>query len=241
MGSGSDQTASNSTGPHVPGWMLPFLQNTGSQWEGAQGNLPDITQLYQNTPELGTAPLNNEQWADISGTQNTGQNLLASGGAFGGQGAAGNQLNSFLSTNGPSAATQAAEQNFQDFALPTLQSQAALSGLGTSGAGLEAYASGAEQASVPFLQTDEANKLSAANSLGSLGNTEFNQLEGGLQAGSGAAALPQQQEQLQLQNLFNQQQQQQQFGQQVQMGPESLFGNIIGGGSSTSVNTPSKF
>lgn len=241
MGSGSDTTSGQQTSPHVPPWMAPFLKNTASQWETAQGNLPDISQLYNQIPELQTAQLNSGQTGDIGNIQGTGNQLQASGGAFGGQQQAANQYNQFLSQTGPSAATQQAEQNFTNFENPVLESQASLSGLGNSGAALEASAVGAEQAAVPFLQQDQADKLTAANSLSSLGNTEFQQLQGGQQNALNASTIPQQLQQTEMQNLFNQQNTQQQFGQQVQFGPESLFGNAIGGGSSTSVNTPSKF
>ena len=241
MGSGSTTQGGQQTSPHIPPWMAPLLHNTASQWGSAQGNLPDISQLYNQIPELQTAQLNSGQTSDIGNIQGIGNQLQQSGGAWGGQQQAGNQLENFLSTNGPSAATQQAEQNFTNFENPVLESQASLSGLGNSGAALEASATGAAQAAVPFLQQDVQNKLSAANQLGALGGQEFGQLQGGQQNALNASTIPQQLQQTELQNLFNQQNTRQQFGQQVQFGPESLFGNAIGGGSSTSLTTPSKF
>lgn len=242
MGGGGDTSQSNTSQPHIPAGLIPYFQQGEQQLIGAQGNLPDISQLYAQIPELQVPGLEGAQTGLIGQFENLGNQYGASGGANPLQQQAGSSLSNFLDQGGqPSAATQQAEKNFSTFQAPQIQQSANLAGLGNSGAALEAEAEGSAQAAVPFLQADQTNQLNAAGQMGQLGGQEFGQQQTALTSALQAAGMPYQIAEQQAQALFNQQQQKQQFGQQVQFGPSQLFPNVIGGGSSTSVNTPSKF
>ena len=219
MGSGGDTSKSSQSGPNIPAWLRPFLTNTAKDWTSAQGQLPDISQLYSQIPMLNVPGLQGNELNAINQFEQTGNSMFNSGGANSAQQGAQGQLESFINQSGPSASTQAAEKSFNDFAAPEIMSQASLMGLGNSGAGLEAISQGQERALVPFLQQDEQNKLSAAGQLGSLGGQEFGQLQSSMASALEAAGMPRDIATQQSQALFNQQQQRQQFGQQVQMGP----------------------
>lgn len=239
MGSGSTQQSGNQSAPHVPEWQQPLYKNTASQWEQAQGGLPNISQLYSDIPLLNIPGLNSGQLGAIGQFQSMGQNPgqlnQSEQNAF-------NTLSSFAGSAGqPSAATQAEMKEFAALQAPLVQSQSALAGQGNSGAGTEALALSQEQAAVPFLQQDQANSLSAAGGLSQLGGQQYGQSVENITNALQASGMQYDVAQQQAQALYNQQQQQQQFGQQVQMGPQSQFPGMWGGGFSSQSVTPSKF
>jgi hypothetical protein len=235
MGSGSDTSSSQQTVPTIPKWLKPLLVGEERQYEQGQDKLPSIAQLFGMVPQQGTAPFTAQQNALIS--QISGLNGQLNPAEQAAQG----QYNQFLSQNGPSAATQQEEQNFSQLQAPQILQQAALMGQGNSGAALSALSQGQETALVPFLQQDTQNKLTAAGDLQGLGTQQYNQQTQDLQNALVAAGMPQQLAQQQADALFQQLEQQFQYAQGIQTQPFGLFGNAIGGGSSTSINTPSKF
>lgn len=222
---------------------------------GIQGT-PSIAQLFQNVPLLGTAPLNRQQRTDINALQGqTGPNAatnsaLAGLTALGANGADLSQPNaalaSFLGTPGtPSAATKAAEKEFNDLIAPEVLQQSVLAGGGNSGGALSAIANANEQALVPLLQSDQANTLSAAqalsgnqlsnaqlkqgalNQLGSLGQNQQTLTQNALENALTAAGLKQQTAQQLAQSLYNQQQQGWQLAQQTQQSPQQWFQDLV--------------
>lgn len=235
MGSGSDKTANQQTPPYIPGWLKPLLTHEAKQYEAGQAELPSIGQLFGMVPEQGTAPFSAQQDALIN--QISGLNGQLNPAEQAAQG----QYNQFLSQNGPSEATQQEESNFNQLQAPAILQQAALMGQGNSGAALSALSQGQESALVPFLQQDTQNKLTAAGDLQGLGTQQYNQQTQDLQNALQAAGMPQQLAQQQADALFQQLEQQFQYAQGIQTQPFGLFGNVIGGGGSTSINTPSKF
>src|SRR5712671_930939 len=216
-GGGSQDITMHSSLPQVPAPLRKYFYNTARGLGSAQGNLPSITDLYNSTPLLGTAQLGQNELNDIQGFQNNiGPNAAQNQAAQGFQ--------NFMGQNGqPSTATNAALKEFNDLQAPAIMGQAALSGLGTSGAGLAALAQGQEQALVPFMQQDLQNQLSAASGLGNLGGQEASQMQQQLQNALQAAGMPREISQTMMQNLFNQSQQKQQLAQQVQMGGAKQF------------------
>jgi len=234
MGSGGGTTNTKQSHPTVPSWLAPLLKSDVTQFQQAEKNLPSLSALYGQVPLQGTAPFTPEQnalIAQISGR--SGQLNPAEQAAQG-------QYEQFLGQKGPSAATLAELQQFNDLQAPAILQQANLMGQGTSGAALSALAQGQESALVPFLQQDEQNKLTAASDLQGLGTQEFNQQTTDLANALQAAGMPQQLAQQQADALFQQLQQKFQFAQGVQTAPFGLLGSTIGGGTSGSVTTQPK-
>lgn len=230
----SQSGSSTQSRPTGPPWLMKYFKNIGGDYAKGMQNLPDITGLYGGVPLLGTAGLTDQQNQDIQGFQNNIGPNAAQNQAAGG-------FENFLGQNGqPSTATQAALKEFNDLQAPEIQSQAALQGLGTSGASLAALAQGQEQALVPFMQQDLQNQLSAAGGLGQLGGQEANQMQTQLQNALAAAGMPQQIQQEIMQNLFNQGQQKWNFAQGIQTGGAAQFPSLIGGGSTTSQSSSSQ-
>ena len=197
MSGGSDQSTTNQSGPFMPTWLRKLLGSDSKQWQQAIGGLPSISQLYGMVPQQGVAPL--------TGTQNSLINTISGQtGALNSaeQGAQG-QYNQFLGQNGPSAATRAEMQQFNDLQAPAILQQAGLMGQGNSGAALSALAQGQESAAVPFLQQDEQNKMSAAQGLQGLGAQQYSQQTQDLQNALQAAGMPQQIAQQQADALFS--------------------------------------
>lgn len=226
-GGGTSDITTHAGLPAMPKFLMKYFGNTARGLTSAQGQLPDITSLYNNTPLLGTAQLGQNELNDIQGFQNNIGPNAAQNQAAGG-------FQQFLGQNGkPSEATQAALKEFNDLQAPAIMGQAALSGLGTSGAGLAALAQGQEQALVPFMQGDLQNQLSAAGGLGNLGGQEAQQMQQQLQNALQAAGMPREISQQMMQNLFNQSQQKQDLAKQVQMGGSQQFPSLIGGGTSS--------
>lgn len=231
---------SNSTGsgsqtqwqspPTIPKWLKPYYKNTASQLEAAQGNLPNITDLYGSVPLLNVMGPTGNELSDISQFQNIAQNPnnpLENAAAYG--------YSNFLGGpgGGPSAATQAALQQFNTLQAPSILSNAALMGQGNSGAALTALTQGQESALVPFMQQDLQNQLSASQGLASLGGQEASQQQTDLSNALQAAGLPREIADQQAQALFNQQQQQWQFASGIQTGGQAQFPSLLGGGTGT--------
>lgn len=82
IGDGGDSGSNTTSTPIIPQWLKNLEKNTGVNWENAQGQLPSISQLYNNTPLEGTAQLNPMQLSDINAIQNygTGPNAYESAG-----------------------------------------------------------------------------------------------------------------------------------------------------------------
>jgi len=59
--SGSDTTQQGSSQPRIPAGLTPYFHQGEQQLIGAQGNLPDITQLYGGIPEQEIAGLTGAQ------------------------------------------------------------------------------------------------------------------------------------------------------------------------------------
>lgn len=230
-------------------------EGLGTLLGGIQGT-PSIAQLFQNVPLLGTAPINRQQRTDINALQGqTGPNgattsALAGLNALGQSGADLSQPNaalaSFLGTQGtPSAATKAAQKEFNDLIAPEIMQQSSLAGLGNSGAALNAIANANEQALVPLLQSDEANTLSAAGQLsgnqlsnaqlrqgalgqlGSLGQNQQTLTQNALENALTAAGLKQQTAQQLANALYNKQQQGFQLAEQTQQSPQQWFQDLV--------------
>ncbi len=237
MGSqGPGSSGSSQSAPVVPPLLRKYYNTIARDYLGGMGNLPNITGLYNNTPLLGTAPLTDQQLSDIQGFQNNiGPNAAQNQSQQG--------YENFLGQNGkPSAATQAALKEFNDLQAPEIQSQAALQGLGNSGASLQALATGQEQALVPFMQQDLQNQLTATQGLGALGGQEAGQMQEQLQNALQAAGMPQQIAQEILQNQFNQGQQKWNFAQGIQTGGAQQFPSLFGqSGTSSQSSTSPKF
>ena len=234
MGSGSD-TSQSTSNVGVPAWLKPLLKDEASQYKNAQAGLPSLTSLFGMVPQQGTAPFSAQQDQLIN--QISGLNGAPNSAELAAQG----QYNQFLGQNGPSAATQAEIQQFNTLQAPEILQQSALMGQGNSGAALSALSQGQESALVPFLQQDTQNKMSAAGGLESLGGQYYNQQTQDLQNALTAAGMPQELAQQQANALYQQLEQQFQYAQGVQQQPFSLLQSAIGGGGSTTVNTPSKF
>jgi len=248
---------SNSLQNFLPAnFQLPVNLGLSSLTEGLTGT-PNLGQLYNNVPLLGTAPLNAQQLADIQNFQNAAyQPNGAVSGALSGLQDLGNTGANLSAPNAtyqsymgtpykPSAATNAEIKEFNDLQAPEILQQAALMGQGTSGGALQALSTGQEQALVPFLQQDQANALAAAqglssnqlanaglqesalNSLGNLGTTQEGLQQNQLQNALTAAGLPQQVAQQQAQNAYNQAQQGWQLAQQTQQTPQQWFQDLI--------------
>lgn len=233
---GGSQQSTTQQSNSVPAWLRPIYQTAVGQELAAQGGLPSIAQMFGMIPTLNVPNLTPEQMGLIGQMEQypTGLNAPEQG--------AMSQINQL--TSGPigsSPATQAAEQAFKDFTLPTIQNQAAAMGQGNSGAALEAMSQGSERAVVPFIQQEIANRESAVGQLGQLGAQQYGQDIGTLTNALQAAGLPYQVAAQQAQALFNQQQQQLQFGQQVQMGPLQQVGSLFGKGNSVSTTSAPKF
>lgn len=203
---------------NVPPWLLPIMQGTAGQIGAAQGNLPNISQLYGMLPQLGIAPLSGSQTDLIN-------QIVAQAG--GGTNVANAQNLLGQLTSGPigsSPATQAGMQAFQQLVAPQIEQGAVLAGQGNSGALGEQLQLGATAAAVPLIQQEIQNRQQA---IGQYGNLE--QLLGQQQqAGLNAAGLPQQIQQQQNQSLYDQLMNQLMYAQGVQMGPEQLFGSTLG-------------
>jgi hypothetical protein len=224
----------SNTNLHIPPFLRQYYKTIAGDYMNGMQNLPNISQLYQGTPLLGTAQLTGDENNLINQfQQNVGPNTAENASQYG--------FNQFAGggPNQPSSATQAAMKEFNDLQAPEIQSQAALQGLGTSGASLAALAQGQEQAAVPFLQQDLQNQLTAAQGLGQLGGQEASQMQTQLQDALQAAGMPREIAQQIMQNQFNQQQQQWNFAQGIQTGGASQFPSLIGGGSSQGSSTTS--
>jgi hypothetical protein len=110
---------------------------------------------------------------------------------------------------GQSPATQAAiaalEEQYQRNTLPSLQNQAALSGLGKSGALLDATAaarSGVSAAEVPLLQADIQNQMQGAQGLLGIGQTIEQRPTGRAQTAFDSAEIQRQGDQAVLQQAL---------------------------------------
>ena len=235
MGQGTTNTSQQQSSPHVPAWMRPMLRGEESQYQNAMGSLPSLSALYGQIPQQGTAPFSSQQNALI------GQISGLSGQPNAAEQSAQNQYNQFLAPGGGESQASQAEMNLlQTQEDPMLMSQASLMGQGNSGAALQSLAQANQAALLPILQQGTQNQLKAASGLQGLGGQEYSQQTQDLQNALQAAGMPQQLAQQQANNLFNQLQQQVQYAQGVQQGPFSMLGQLIGGGSGTSVTVPPK-
>lgn len=83
-----------------------------------------------------------------------------------------NQINQLTSGDvGTSPVTTQAMDNFKKFTQPDIEQQMALAGLGRSGAAGQAVANASEQAMVPLMQTEIANREAAIPQLQTAGDT----------------------------------------------------------------------
>ena len=235
MGQGTTNTGQSQSTPSVPAWLRPLLHGEAKQYESAMGNLPNLSQLYGQIPQQGTAPFSSQQNALI------GQISGLSGQPNSAENAAQNEYSQFMAPGGgESQATQAEQNLFNTQQAPAILSQASEMGLGNSGAALQALTQGQQSAMLPILQQGTQNQMGAASAMQGLGSQEYSQQTNDLQNALQAAGMPQQLAQQQADALFQQLQQQVQYAQGVQQGPFSMLGQMIGGGSGTSVTTPPK-
>jgi len=235
MGQGTTNTGQQQSTPSVPAWLRPMLRGEESQYQSAMGNLPSLSALYGQIPLQGTAPFSGQQnqlISQISGL--SGQPNAA-------EQAAQNEYTQFMAPGGGESQASQAEMNLLNTQEdPMLMSQASMMGQGNSGAALQSLAQANQSALLPILQRGTQNQLGAAGAMQDLGAQEYNQQTQDLQNALQAAGMPQQLAQQQSNNLFNQLQQQVQYAQGVQQGPFGMLGQMIGGGSGTSVTVPPK-
>jgi len=225
MGSGGGQTSSKgSSQPTIPKWLLPYYKGAAGQLIGAQGNMPDLSQLYGNVPLLGVPGVTPEMSSLIGQfQQNVGLNPNEMQSA--------SALQQFLpgTGGGMSPALGAAEQKFKDITSPEILGQASLMGLGNSGAGLQALTQGQESAFIPLIEQGTQNELAAAGQLGQLGLAEASQTQQQLQDALTAAGIPYDIAAQQAKALYDQQQQKFQFASNIQSGGASgAFSNLLG-------------
>jgi hypothetical protein len=194
---------------------------------GGVGGIPGLGALFQGAPGQQTSA---QEFGDIQML-----NQMGSGsGLSSTSNAAIKDLSNFAGSMGkPSKATEAGLQEFKDLQAPGIQNWASSMGLGNSGAGLGALAQGQEQALVPLLQSDQANSLSAANSLAGIGQQQWQNKESALQNALGASGIPGQRQFQQNQERFN-------LGTNTQQGLmgllSQLFGTQTGSQSTTGQN-----
>jgi hypothetical protein len=217
----SSQRGSQSTTPTLPPTLFSSLMQDLLGFGGV-GGIPGLGQLFQSgTPLQG---ISNQQYGMIDELRQMG---AGSGLSATSQQAKGDLSNFAGSMGKPSAATTAGLQEFKDLQAPGIQNWASSMGLGNSGASLGALAQGQEQALVPLLQSDQANSLSAANSLANMGQQQFQNKEGALQTGLSALGQP---------NANKYQQQEQQFGlgTNTQQGLLGLLSQLFGSQTTSS-------
>lgn len=202
-GGGSHSTTTTTSQPQLPGQVSALMDTV----------LPNVQQAFTNQPltdfqkpmPTALADLTPDQQRIISGVVgradlpalNTPESQALSGylSAFSpnaAQGAAGQAFASEAAGPiGSSPATvegmKALETQFTDVTKPTIENEMAAAGLGRSGAlgdSLARARSGVAAATVPLLQSDEMNRLAAAQGLSGLGSSEMQQLLAG-SAGAG--------------------------------------------------------
>ena len=183
--------------------------------------LPGITQLISGGGKGGakgagqvlSAGMNQQpmQIPGVTPIEQQAGNTIQTNLTAGGNPAVLNEINQL--TGGPvgsSPATQQAMKSFQDFTAPNIEQQMALSGLGRSQAAGQSVANASEQAMVPLMQTEIANREAAIPQLQTTGDTATSAAMGygGLQRDIGT--------------------QQQQANQQAQQNQTSIAEQLLG-------------
>lgn len=195
-----------------------YITEAFKQATGAQAAFPTIAQLPGAVPGLNVPDLtaNQNQLLQLLQTYGTGTPDLEQA----------RQLLSGL-TSGPigsSPYTQQAMQAWQQQVAPSIEQNAALSGLAGSGAEAQALAQAQTSALVPLLQQEIATRQQAVGQYGQLGNEQIAQLTSVLQA----QGLPYEVALAQAQAAYDKATKG--FGIQadVQLGPLALLGSLLG-------------
>jgi hypothetical protein len=214
---GGSQQQNQTTQPNLP----PAAQEDMSQslqqlYQALSGGTPTLTQLYQQFPELGVAPLNAGQQFDISQFQNQAGNPFALNPQ---EQAAASTYGQLATGQGMGNAVQQAQNYMNQIATPTVLSEQALAGRGDSGAASEALANAGASIALPLTQLQAQETQAGAGGLAGLGQTSFQQGMTNLQNALTASGIPQQEAQAILQALY-----------QKQMGQTNLGLGISGTG-----------
>lgn len=215
------------TTPILSGQTANVVGNAFGQLGNFQAGAPNLLNLYQNFPGLSVPNLTPEQQALINQITAFGANNpdLANARAA--------ETSLTAGPIGSSPLTQQAMQAWEQFTKPTVESSAALAGLGNSGALAENLAGSETQALVPLLQQEIQNRQGAVSAYTNIQQQQINSLASALEA----SGLPRQVALEQAQAAYQQATGQSQFAAGLQQFPLSVLSQLIGT-QQTSHSTP---
>lgn len=229
----STTSSSGSTTPSAPPWLQKLLKASGKNATALMNAVNAAGGVQQ---QLTPSP---DQTAQLSPEE---QQLISELGSFGSGAnpdvqAAENQLTQL--TSGPigsSPATEAAMRAYETNVAPTILNSVAMAGTGRGGGITQATTQGEEQAYVPLVQQEIANRENAVGQYNTLANTNENMAMTGLQAED----IPRQIQQQQFDAAYQDMLRRYQLQQEATLGPLQEFGGNEFGSNSTGTSTTSQ-